>query len=215
MAIRAILSWAHDDERIPSNPAARVSQEVPKRVQTREKGYTGEEAVCVLEASLSYQPLVTGKGNHVRESVQVASAKRWVPLLCAFTGARVTEITQARKEDFRKEHGRWILRITPDAGSVKTSQYRDVPLHRQIEDLGFIRFLEGAGPGPLFHGAKDKAGYLQAVDATAAKAITDIFGTPVTENERGWLAELRAASDGTDPRLTARSRSALRGVFGK
>jgi transcriptional regulator with XRE-family HTH domain len=55
----------------------------------------------------------------------------------------------------------------------------------------------------------------QAVGATAARAITDIFGTPATENERGWLAELRDASNNSDPRLTARSRAALRGIFGK
>jgi hypothetical protein len=54
-----------------------------------------------------------------------------------------------------------------------------------------------------------------AVGATAAKAITEIFGTPATENEQNWLVELRDASDNTDPRLTARSRVALRGVFGK
>lgn len=55
----------------------------------------------------------------------------------------------------------------------------------------------------------------QAVGVTAAKAITDIFGSPVTENERGWLTELRDVSDNTNPRLTARSRAALRGIFGK
>lgn len=55
----------------------------------------------------------------------------------------------------------------------------------------------------------------QAVGATAAWAITEIFGTPATANEQGWLAELRSASDNTDPRLTARSRAALRGIFGK
>ncbi len=55
----------------------------------------------------------------------------------------------------------------------------------------------------------------QAVGATAAKAITEIFGTPATENERGWLTELRDASSNTDPRLTARSRTTLRGIFGK
>lgn len=55
----------------------------------------------------------------------------------------------------------------------------------------------------------------QAVAATAAKAITDIFGTPATENERGWLQELRDASDNSDPRITARSRATLRGIFGK
>ena len=55
----------------------------------------------------------------------------------------------------------------------------------------------------------------QAVGVTAAQAITEIFGTPVTENERRWLTELREASDGTDPRLTGRARTALRAIFGK
>lgn len=55
----------------------------------------------------------------------------------------------------------------------------------------------------------------QAVGATAAKAIIDIFGTPATENEIGWLNEIRDASENTDPRLTARSRAVLRGIFGK
>jgi hypothetical protein len=30
----------------------------------------------------------------------------------------------------------------------------------------------------------------QAVGATAAKAITEIFGTSATENERGWMSGL-------------------------
>lgn len=55
----------------------------------------------------------------------------------------------------------------------------------------------------------------QAVGATAAKAIIEVFGTPVTVNERAWLDELRDASEDGDPRLTARSRAALRGIFGR
>lgn len=55
----------------------------------------------------------------------------------------------------------------------------------------------------------------QAVGKTAAQAIKDIFGTPVSDNERAWLEELREASDNTDPRLTARTRAAFRGIFGK
>ena len=55
----------------------------------------------------------------------------------------------------------------------------------------------------------------QAVGATAAKAITEILGTPVTENERGWLSEIRDASDNSDPRLTGRTRASLRAIFGK
>lgn len=55
----------------------------------------------------------------------------------------------------------------------------------------------------------------QAVGTTAASAITEIFGTPATENERGWLSEIRCASDNGDPRLTSRSRASVRGIFGK
>jgi len=50
---------------------------------------------------------------------------------------------------------------------------------------------------------------------TAANALVEIMGTPVTVNEQSWLYELREASDHTDPRMTTRSRAALRGIFGK
>jgi len=81
-----------------------------------------------------------------------------------------------------------------------------VPLDR-VPSLA--KALEG-DPAYLMRLALD-----QAVGATAAKAITDIFGTPATDNERGWLQELRDASDNSDPRITARSRATLRGIFGK
>ncbi|WP_297338717.1 hypothetical protein [Pseudophaeobacter sp.] len=49
---------------------------------------------------------------------------------------------------------------------------------------------------------------------TAAQAIENIYGTPITENELGWLEEIRDASRNKNPRLTSRSRAALRAVFG-
>lgn len=55
----------------------------------------------------------------------------------------------------------------------------------------------------------------QAVGDTAARALVEILGEPVTDNERAWIAELRDASNDSDPRLTGRARAALRGVFGK
>ncbi|MCE5973429.1 XRE family transcriptional regulator [Sinirhodobacter sp. WL0062] len=54
----------------------------------------------------------------------------------------------------------------------------------------------------------------QSVGVTAATAIVEVFGTPVSENERGWLDEIRKASGNGDPRLTARSRTTLRSIFG-
>ena len=55
----------------------------------------------------------------------------------------------------------------------------------------------------------------QSVGVTAANAIVECFGTPITVNELGWLVEIRDASQNADPRITVRSRSALRAIFGK
>ena len=55
----------------------------------------------------------------------------------------------------------------------------------------------------------------QSIGKTAATAVLEAFGTPTTVNERLWLTEIRDASGDTDPKLTTRSRVALRAIFGK
>lgn len=158
-AIRAVLTWAFDNARLPTNEAEKVKQDLPKVVRSREAGYTDKEATLILIASRNYEPAWAPNPSN-RESAHITAAKRWVPLLCAFTGARVTEVTQLRKEDVRQEDGRWIVRLTPGAGSVKSGHYRDVPLHRQVVKLGFIEFVNTSKSGPMFHGAKTPEKYL-------------------------------------------------------
>lgn len=55
----------------------------------------------------------------------------------------------------------------------------------------------------------------QSHGGTAAAAIYEILNQPVTKNEMTWLAEIRAASGDTDPRLTSRASNAVRAIFGK
>lgn len=55
----------------------------------------------------------------------------------------------------------------------------------------------------------------QSIGKTAALSVLEVFGTPTTANERHWLEEIRQASGDTDPKMTARSRTALRAIFGK
>lgn len=155
---RSLFRWAHENELLPEDVAETVRQPKPRKVQSREKGFTDAEAIVVLKASRSYEPQADEFGR-IRERPQSVAAKRWVPILCAFTGARVSEITQLRVEDVREEGGRLIIRISPDAGSVKAGGYRDVPLHRQIVNLGFSDFVKSVGQGPLFHNGTDPTKY--------------------------------------------------------
>ena len=101
----------------------------------------------------------------------MTAAKRWGPWLLAFTGARVTEILQTRKSDVRVIDGITYLRITPEVGTVKAKKYRDVLLHKQLIDIGFLKFVEQSPHGPLFHAAdvEHKKLPAQAVSARLGK----------------------------------------------
>ena len=190
--IRTLLGWAVENDELPENPALLVKQRKPRKVYNRERGYTDAEAVKVLKASRAHVPNQDENG-YIREKPQFTAAKRWVPIICAFTGARVTEITQLRKEDFRKEEGKWIARITPDAGSVKAGGYRDVPLHSQITKQGFGEFLENAGQGPLFHNGVGPDSYVRK-----SKQISNQLAD--------WLRKTGLRPDGLAPNHAWRHR---------
>lgn len=87
-ALRAVFRWAFENDRLPTNEMEAVNQDAPKKVHSRERGYTEDEALAVLRASLSHEPSPRANPAN-RESAHITAAKRWVPLLCAFTGARV------------------------------------------------------------------------------------------------------------------------------
>lgn len=184
-AIRTLFTWAVENERLPEDVAKDVKQPKPKKVYSRERGYTDTEALTVLKASRAYQPHADGSG-YVRETLQLVAAKRWVPIICAFTGARVAEITQLRGADIRQVGADWIIRISPDAGTVKSGGYRDVPLHRQIIACGFVDFVKAAGQGPLFHKGTEPASY-----EAKAKRIANQLAE--------WLRKKGITPDGVQP----------------
>jgi integrase len=190
-SVRAVLTWAADNGRLAANPASGVKVKKVKPIQVREKGYRDDEALAILKACRAYVPAVQANPAN-QEAPQTTAAKRWASVLCAFTGARIVEITQLRKQDVRKEHDVHVVRITPEAGSVKSGQYRDVPLHQQLIDLGFLEFLGATPDGPLFHAAKpDKA--LQGARTTAGRISQ-------------WLQSLGIIPPGVSPNHAWRHR---------
>ena len=190
--VRSMLKWAHDEERLPENIAATVRQSKPKKQRVRDPGYSDKEALTILRATRAYEAKPDAFGV-VREKEQSVAAKRWVPLLCAFAGARVGEMLQLRKEDVREENGRWIIRITPEAGTMKAGHFRDLPLHKQVIDMGFVDHVQATKSGPLFHGSPDPAKAVSAARAQSNKIA-------------GWLHEAGLVPDGLQPSHAWRHR---------
>jgi integrase len=141
-ALKAVCSWAVKQRLIARNPFADCSVPVPKRVRRREtKAFSPDEIRLILS-----------NANAIRDTTRPAMAsRRWVPWICAYSGARAGEITQMRGQDIIEREGIAAIRITPDAGPVKTRQARTVPLHEHLVAQGFLEYVKSKGKGPLFY----------------------------------------------------------------
>ncbi len=142
-AVKAVYSWGIENRRVKENPASGISVRVPKTRKLRSSGFTPEEAKMILREALH--------GDHSRVSPHYQRARRWVPWLCAYTGARVGEIAQMRGCDVKEISGFHVMNITPEAGSTKTAEARLLPVHPHLIEMGFIEFVRGAGDGALFY----------------------------------------------------------------
>jgi site-specific recombinase XerD len=141
-ALKSVLGWAVNNGLVKDNPAAGLKVIAPKKTRMREPGFTDEEARKLLQHARDFKP-------SAGISPKMAVAKRWIPSLCAYSGARVGEIVQLRKQDVRREGGITFIIITPEAGTVKDKKAREVPLHSDIVEQGFMQFVEQA-KGRLF-----------------------------------------------------------------
>ena len=183
-SLKSVLARAVEDRKLFENVVVNVNVRTSSAPITREKGCNDAEAKAILRVCKDYQPTIRDNPAN-RESTHITAAKRWGPWLCAFTGARAGEILQLRKSDIREVDGMSVLRITSDAGTVKARQFRDVPIHRQLVDLGFLKFVQQSQDGPLFfsHDADPSTLPARAVYERVAK----------------WLHSLELIPDGVSP----------------
>ena len=143
-ASKTIFGWALDHKHISRNPFADVKITVPKTHRLREtQAFLPDEWRTVLRASLAISDLDNPDN----------AARRWVPWLCAYTGARPGEMTQLRGADVIEREGIHGLRITPEAGTVKNNKSRVVPIHEHLIKQGFLEFVRKHGAGPMFYRA--------------------------------------------------------------
>lgn len=141
-----------------------------------------------------------------RDTDKTFAGKRWIPWFCAFTGARVGGLAQLRTQDVLKMSEHHVIRITPEAGTVKTNEAREVPLHAQIIELGFLDFVNASPAGHLFLNVKKDAsslGALRGMENRLAEAgrtiVSDVNVTP----NHGWRHRFKTVGmeAGIPPRI--------------
>ena len=117
------------DEDASENAEKEKQQKEPPR-----KGFTPQETKRILTATL------VAPSDFI--SVEMAAARRWLPWLCAYSGARVNELTSLYPDDIRQYgYGIWCMIIKPSL--EKTAQWRKVPIHSHVIEQAFgQKFLD-------------------------------------------------------------------------
>lgn len=140
-SVRATLEFGVDQGKLVSNPASGVRVRVRKALQEREKGFDAKEAATILSATMR-----KASPNAAEET---AAARRWVPWICAYTGARVNEITPLTGRDFIMRDDIPMIRIR--AQNSKTRKFREVPVHSHLTEQGLLAYAKSRGARPLFY----------------------------------------------------------------
>jgi integrase len=177
--LRSVFNWGVANNRIASNAAADIKVKAAKRKRVRESWFRPDEIRAILTASANVE-------RDTGEPAQRHALKRWVPWLCAYTGARVGEIVQLRKKDVRHEGGHWVITITPEAGRVKNKEAREVPLHAHLVELGFPEFLASAPEGHLFMWSGDGRGAWRNAKNRLTAFVREVVTDTHVQPNHGW-----------------------------
>jgi integrase len=183
-AARTVFGWAEKEQLIALNPFRRLRVTEPRRVKHRETdAFMPEEWATILRAASA---VGTPRTNF-------QGAQRWVPWLCAYSGARPGEITQLRGMDLQKRERIHVMQLTPDAGTIKTGKPRTVPLHSHLIEQGFLDFVRSRGKGPLFY---DPAAPDGSPDLTNPKRPRSVS---VRQRVADWVRKLGVADKELKP----------------
>jgi integrase len=143
-AARTVFAWAVNEQLITFNPFLGLRVPSDRRGSNRQhKFFTADEVNIILSASLAIKEPMSNK---------TSAARRWVPWILAYSGARSGEICQLRASDVYQDEGIWVFKIPHEAGTTKTGDVRVVPLHTHLLSQGFLDFVKASGAGqPLFY----------------------------------------------------------------
>ena len=108
------------------------------------KGFTPAEASLILTATVATP-------SHLI-SLEMKAARRWLPWLCAYSGARVNELTSLHPSDI-SEAAKGIHCMVIKPSLEKTANWRVVPIHSHVITQGFLKYVKEreATNKPLFY----------------------------------------------------------------
>lgn len=183
-ALKSTLRHGVKEFSLASNVADLIRDQRDAPTTEGGKGYSAEQAKVILAA--------TFRGSQKSLSAPHQRAVFWVPWISAYTGLRVSEITQFQGRHLRDEDGVRFLLITPEDGSTKGGNAWTMAIHPHLIEMGIIDMFQAIGEGPAF--------YTPYPAGTDLKALEDHRAGESAGKVANWITEeLGIAAPGGRP----------------
>lgn len=132
-SLSATASYAVETKALAVNPFRGIKvRGVVEGKSDEEKSFTPDQASIILNATLAGRSHLTTR--------ETWAARRWIPWICAYTGARVNEITSLLPSDIDVVDGIECILIRPEV--EKTEKPRKVPLHPHLLEQPFLEYVD-------------------------------------------------------------------------
>lgn len=172
---RLIRFEMREQQRITTNPWASIQIEGSSEAVTVRRYVKPDRMLSLFSLPLfqAYAlPRVRSAGR---------DAAYWLPILGAYTGARVTELAQLLVADVRQEGGLWCIAILEEESwqSVKNQpSKRIIPMHSELVRLGL----------PEYAASLSQAGHHRLFPMAPVSALNNAGGPFAT-----WFSKLKAS----------------------
>ncbi len=129
-----MFHWAADNGYVDTNPAERMRVAVGVRPDRQRRPFDADDIARIFGSEIY-------SDGHWPER---RAERYWLPLLAAFTGARLEELAQLHVTDVHVHDGVPVLSFNTDGDKrlKALSAHREVPLHSAIIGTGFLDYVE-------------------------------------------------------------------------
>jgi integrase len=195
-APRSVATHMLNALKLEINPFAGIRVEGVKAwKEDDERGFDPDQALTILSATVATPSHLISR--------EMKAARRWVPWICAYTGARVNEITSLLPSDVQQIMGHWCFVLRPEM--TKGKRLRRVPIHKHLIEQGFLQYVEDRRKigKPLFYeprrarGGKSANPQWQKVGERLAEWVRETLKVTDVQPNHGWRHLWREIVRGT------------------
>lgn len=227
-AVGSFATWLLQNEFIDDDVMSGMYLEIDKR-QKKRFPFSTDQLNTIFKSPLFSTCMGNGQESEPG-NVTIRDWRYWIPWIGLFSGARLGEIAQLLVSDLRQLHGAWIIHITEEGSTLKSTKtkgsQRVVPVHSELIRLGLLDYhasIVERGETQLFPQLKPDArgffsgeaskffnGYFRAIGAKVDKRVN------FHSLRHGFVDALRAAGylDEQFNVLLGHTKATTTGIYG-